>query len=206
VRVPVTESGALDSDKLLEFCGTRPELWVEIGFGQGEHLVAQAERCPNVLLIGCEPYVNGVSTLLRTIEANAIGNILIHDDDARILLEALPEASVDRLFLLFPDPWPKKRHHKRRFISKPNLDLVTRILKNGAELRFATDHPDYARWTLWHALHHEAIEWPAESPADWTDRPGDWTITRYEEKALADGQSCTYLSFRRRDRPGSPGV
>ena len=206
LRVSVPAVGRLDFGKLIGDGGSGPELWLEIGFGQGEHLAAQAVDNPTVLLIGCEPYVNGVSTLLRTIETNEIGNIRIHDDDARILLDALPDASVDRLFLLFPDPWPKKRHHKRRFISMANLDLVCRVLKDDAELCFATDHLGYARWALWHAIHHEAIEWPAESPADWMDRPVDWTITRYEKKALTDGQSCAYFSFRRRRRVDASGI
>jgi len=206
LRVSVPAIGRLDFDKLIEVDGSSRELWLEIGFGQGEHLAAQAIENPTVLLIGCEPYVNGVSTLLRTIEAHEIHNIRIHDDDARILLDALPDASVGRLFLLFPDPWPKKRHHKRRFITMANLDLVCRILKDGAELCFATDHLGYARWALWHAIHHEAIEWHAESHTDWTDRPVDWRTTRYEKKALTAEQSCTYFSFRRRHRVDASGV
>lgn len=200
LRLPVTGFGNVDSTKLFEVREKFSNLWLEIGFGQGEHIAAQAQINSDTLLIGCEPYVNGVSSLLRTIDAEAIDNILIHDEDARVLLDDLPDSSVGRLFLLFPDPWPKSRHNKRRFISMPNLDRIARILQDGAEFRFATDHPGYARWALWHTLNHTEMEWPAECAADWRDRPPDWQATRYEEKALADGRACTYLSFRRRDR------
>ena len=206
LRVSIPAVGRLGLDKLTKVNGSGCELWLEIGFGQGEHLVAQAVDNPTVLFIGCEPYINGVSTLLCTIKAHGIGNIRIYDDDARTLMDALPDASVDRLFILFPDPWPKKRHHKRRFISTANLDMACRILKDGAELRFATDHEGYARWALWHAIQHEAIAWQAESPSDWRDRPADWPITRYEKKALTAEQSCTYFSFRRRHRVDASGV
>ena len=197
LKVPVNDLGIVEAN---QFSGARNKfssLWLEIGFGQGEHIAAQAKDNLDTLLIGCEPYVNGVSSLLRTIDAHAINNILIHDEDARVLLDALPDASVGRLFLLFPDPWPKSRHHKRRFISTANLDRIARILKAGAEFRFATDHPGYARWALWHALNHAEMEWPAECAADWRIRPSDWPATRYEEKAQADGRACIYLTFRR---------
>ena len=198
LRVPVTGLGNADSTKFSEIRKKFSSLWLEIGFGQGEHIAAQAQGNPDTLLIGCEPYVNGVSSLLRTIDAEAIDNILIHDEDARILLDALPDASVRRLFLLFPDPWPKSRHHKRRFISTTNLDRISRVLEDGAEFRFATDHPGYARWALWYILNHVEMEWPAERAAEWRVRPLDWPATRYEEKAQADGRACTYLTFRRR--------
>ena len=198
IRVPVTGSGRVDSTKISGIRKKFSSLWLEIGFGQGEHIAAQAQGNRDTLLIGCEPYVNGVSSLLRTIDAEEIDNILIHDEDARVLIDALPDASVGRLFLLFPDPWPKSRHNKRRFISRPNLVRIARILEDGAEFRFATDHPGYARWALWHTLNHAGMEWPAECAADWRIPPLDWQTTRYEEKALADGRTCTYLTFRRR--------
>ena len=202
LRVPTTGLGEVDLSKLFGVRREFTDLWLEIGFGQGEHIAAQAQSNLGVLLIGCEPYVNGVSSLLHTIDSEAIGNILVHDEDARMLLDALPDASIGRLFLLFPDPWPKSRHHKRRFISATNLDRITRILSDGAEFQFATDHPGYARWALWHALNHPELEWPAECAADWRLRPPDWRATRYEEKAELDGQACTYLKFRRRERGG----
>ena len=198
LRVPVTGHGSVDTTKFSKVRENFSSLWLEIGFGQGEHIAAQAKGNLDTLLIGCEPYVNGVSSLLRTIDAEAIDNILIHDEDARVLLDELPDASVGRLFLLFPDPWPKSRHHKRRFISTTNLDRIARILEDGAEFRFVTDHSGYARWALWHTLNHAEMEWSAECAVDWRIRPSDWQPTRYEEKAQADGRACTYLTFRRR--------
>ena len=200
LRVPVPVSGEMELAQLGARDGGFRELWLEIGFGQGEHIAAQARRNSDILLIGCEPYINGVSNLLRIVDAEAIGNIFIHDDDARILLDTLPEACIGRLFLLFPDPWPKRRHHKRRIISPVNLNLLARVLADRAEIRFATDHRGYARWTLWHAINHAAFDWPAECPDDWRVRPADWPTTRYENKALTDGRSCIYLTFERRTR------
>jgi len=173
------------------------DIWLEVGFGQGEHLAAQARAHPGTLFIGCELYIDGISGLLRTIDSEGIENILIHDDDAQVLLDALPDASIGRLFLLFPDPWPKRRHHKRRFISPANLDRIARVLVDGAAFRFATDHAEYARWTLWHVVNHVAWEWPAIRSGDWRHRARDWPETRYERKAVARGQTCTYLTFRR---------
>lgn len=172
-------------------------LWIEIGFGRGEHLAAQAAANPDVNFIGCEPFINGVAGLLGHLEDRDLTNVRIFADDARYFLPALPDAAVDRLFLLFPDPWPKKRHNKRRFISDENLDEIARILVDGGEFRFATDHMDYCRWGLAHVMRHAAFEWLAEAPADWRDRPLDWVETRYERKALARGESCAYLRFRR---------
>ncbi len=184
--------------------GRTAPLWIEIGFGRGEHCAAQAAANPNVNIIGCEPFLNGVAGLLLDIDARsdtrAVTNVRILMDDARSLLPALPEASVDRLFLLFPDPWPKKRHHKRRFISDENLDAIARLLVDGGEFRFATDHMDYCRWGLEHIMRHPAFEWTAEQASDWRQQPADWVQTRYETKALARGERCAYLSFRRRPR------
>lgn len=172
-------------------------LWVEIGFGRGEHLAAQAAANPEVNFIGCEPFINGVAGLLAHMEDGDLTNVRVFAEDARYLLPSLPDAAVDRLFLLFPDPWPKKRHNKRRFISDENLDEIARVLVDGGEFRFATDHMDYCRWGLAHVMRHGAFEWLAESPADWRDRPADWVETRYERKALARGERCAYLRFRR---------
>ena len=200
LRLPVGDLGVLAQRPPAEaFCGYS-DVWLEVGFGQGEHLAAQAHANPDTLFIGCEPYVNGISSLLRTIASEEIGNVLIHDDDARVLLESLPDASVGRLFLLFPDPWPKRRHRKRRFVSPTNLDRIARILVDGAEFRFATDHAEYARWTLRHVIDHAALEWPATRPGDWRYKAGDWPETRYERKATAQGRTCVYMTFRRRAR------
>jgi tRNA (guanine-N7-)-methyltransferase len=176
------------------------EVWLEIGFGNGEHLAEQARRHPQVGLIGCEPFINGVAALLDEIDRDSIGNIRVFADDARILLDALPDASIDRGFVLFPDPWPKTRHKRRRFIAPDNLDSLARVLRDGAELRLASDHGEYVRWMLFHILDHPAFEWLARGPGDWRERPEDWPPTRYEEKALARDERCAYLRFRRKSR------
>jgi tRNA (guanine-N7-)-methyltransferase len=170
--------------------------WVEIGFGGGEHLAAQAAANPDALLIGCEPYVNGVARLLSLIEDAE--NVRVVIDDARLLLKALPEASIDRVFVLFPDPWPKTRHHKRRIVNPETLSDMARILKPGGELRLATDIMSYARPMLAGALTNGHFDWQVERPADWRNRPDDWPSTRYEEKARKAGRAPVFLRFRRR--------
>lgn len=148
------------------------QVWLEIGFGGGEHLAALAKAHPHIGFIGCEPFINGVAKLLAEIDRQALPNIRIFNDDARLLLDALKPASLDRVFLLFPDPWPKKRHHKRRFVSPENLDLLAGALVDGGEFRVATDIGDYCRWTLDHLRRHPApenplFEWTAQTPRDW---------------------------------------
>ncbi|MFT6580980.1 MAG: tRNA (guanosine(46)-N7)-methyltransferase TrmB [Alphaproteobacteria bacterium] len=176
------------------------ETWLEIGFGGGEHLAAQAQARPDIGFIGCEPFMNGVARLMSEIEAKDIGNIRLHADDARDLLDVLPGASISRCFIMFPDPWPKVRHHNRRMVSTQNLNALARVLSDGAELRMASDHMEYIRWMLFHVLRHDAFEWQCDGPADWRDRPADGTPTRYEQKALSQGDACVYLRFRRRNR------
>jgi tRNA (guanine-N7-)-methyltransferase len=160
------------------------EVWLEIGFGAGEHLLWQAERHTDIGLIGAEPYVSGVAKLLSKLAGDPPGNIRIHDDDARDIIEALPDASLARVFILFPDPWPKTRHHKRRFIQMEMLDWLARVMKPGAELRFASDDADYLNWTLERLMAHRAFAWTATCANDWRTRPADWPQTRYESKAL----------------------
>ena len=174
------------------------EIWLEIGFGAGDHLAWQALRNPEVGFLGCEPFVEGVANLLSRIERDALRNIRILDDDARLLLDALAPASLDRVFILFPDPWPKTRHHKRRIVTPETLDRLARAMRPGAELRLATDHADYAAWMLAHATDHPAFAWTARRPADWRVRPADWPGTRYEAKADQQGRQSCYFSFRRR--------
>lgn len=198
VAVPDLAGRSLDPAAL--FPRPPAAVWMEIGFGKGEHLAAQAAAHPDVGFIGCEPFLNGVAGLLAEIEDHGLENVRIFSDDVRHLLPALPDASLDRLFLLFPDPWPKARHHKRRFIQHDNLDELARILKDGAEFRFATDHMGYCRWALAHLMDHPAFEWLAEGPADWRTRPADAAETRYERKALSQGKRCAYLRFCRRPR------
>lgn len=173
------------------------EIWLEIGFGGGEHLAWQAAKNPNVGLIGAEPFVNGVAKLLVHVEDKALSNVKIHYGDARPLLEALPDKSLDRLFVLHPDPWPKKRHHKRRMISPWFFKEAARLVKPGGILRVASDIRDYIRWTLMHAQNAPEFEWTAECAADWQVRPDDWPQTRYELKSRKEGRAPAYLVFKR---------
>jgi tRNA (guanine-N7-)-methyltransferase len=172
-------------------------VWLEVGFGGGEHLVWQAQHNPDVGIIGCEPFEEGVVKVLTLIEAHGIANIQVHPDDVRPLLRWLPEGSLDRAFVLFPDPWPKARHRKRRLVSTPLLDQLARVMKPGAELRLATDIGDYARTMLVALMRHPSFGWTATSPSDWRTRPADWPPTRYDAKALREGRRCTYLRFAR---------
>lgn len=174
------------------------DVWLEIGFGGGEHLAWQAVHHPAVGLIGCEPFVNGVARLLSLVAERNLDNVRVLPDDARPLLDRLAPGSIGRAFILFPDPWPKARHHRRRIVSEPVLDRLAAVMRAGAELRLATDDMDYLRWMLERLLAHPAFEWMAEGPEDWRARPQDWPATRYEEKALRQGRRPVYLRFRRR--------
>jgi tRNA (guanine-N7-)-methyltransferase len=173
------------------------DVWLEIGFGGGEHLVHQAAGSPDIGLIGCEPFINGVAMLLGKIREAGLDNIRIHPGDVRDLFDVLPDASVARAFLLYPDPWPKARHHRRRFVTPEYLVPLSRILKPGAEFRVATDIPDYVRQTLEEVPRH-GFDWLAEGPRDWREPWTDWTRTRYEAKAIREGRTPHYLTFRRR--------
>ena len=174
------------------------EVWLEIGFGGGEHLLWQAARNPHVGFIGCEPFQDGVTKVLGGIEQGKAANIRLHADDARAVLRWLPEAALARAFILFPDPWPKKRHQKRRLVSAGLLRELARVMASGAELRLATDIGDYARWMLQAVLAEGSFAWEPEGPSDWRQRPVDWPATRYEQKAIKEGRRCTYLRLRRR--------
>ncbi|MCW5746595.1 MAG: tRNA (guanine(46)-N(7))-methyltransferase TrmB [Alphaproteobacteria bacterium] len=171
--------------------------WLEVGFGSGEHLVWQAEHHREVGLIGCEPYVNGMAKCLAQIARAGLDNVRLFDDDARFVMAALPPGSLDRAFVLFPDPWPKARHQKRRFVCRDTLDRLAILLRPGAELRLATDDPVHLPWMVEQACRHPAFVWLAEAPADWRQRPADWPPTRYEQKMLA-GRRPTFLRLRRR--------
>jgi tRNA (guanine-N7-)-methyltransferase len=179
------------------------EVWLEIGFGAGEHLAADAHANPEIGLIGAEAYRDGIAALLGHIKRDGIGNIRVFPDDARLLLDKLAEGSLARVVLLFPDPWPKRRHHKRRFISAAMLDRLAFVLADKGELLFASDHDGYVRWTLEHVLAHPAFEWPVSGPQDWRTRPYP-ASTRYESKALRQGRRCAYLRFIRRARGEGP--
>lgn len=175
-------------------------IWLEIGFGAGEHLIWQAVANPKIGLIGCEPFLNGIAKLLRKVREQALTNIKIFCEDARLLIERLPENSVDKVFILFPDPWPKARHHKRRIISVGVVDQLARVLRNGAEIRIATDEPGYLEWILWHFNNHRGFSWNIEKPADCRHSPEDWPATRYQKKAVVAGRDCIFLRYKRLDR------
>ena len=183
------------------FFATPPEaIALEIGFGAGEHLAAQAAAAPHQGFIGCEVFENGVVKLLADIQRQGLGNIRLFIDDARLLLAALPEAALARVFILFPDPWPKLRHHKRRIVAPATLDRLASAIVDGGELRLATDDPGYLRWMLEHMTRHRDFEWLARRPGDWRERPADWPATRYEGKARAAGRQPAFLRFRRTPR------
>jgi tRNA (guanine-N7-)-methyltransferase len=173
------------------------EIWLEIGFGGGEHLAWQGERNPRVGFIGVEPFINGVSALLGHIEERGLTNIRICDCEAAVLLDWLPPASISRAFILFPDPWPKARHRKRRLLSPLTLTRLARVMAPGAGLRVATDIGDYAATTLQALRSSPEFHWPVTSPRDWRDRPGDWPETRYEAKARMAGRRRYYFGFVR---------
>ncbi len=171
-------------------------VWLEIGFGGGEHMVHQAAQAPDVGIIGCEPYINGVAMLLGKIRKAGVDNLRLHPGDVRDLFDVLPDASIGKCFLLYPDPWPKARHHRRRFVTPEHLEPLARVLRPGAEFRVATDIPDYVRQTLEQVPRH-GFEWLAEGPQDWRQPWDDWLSTRYEQKALREGRVPHYLTFRR---------
>jgi len=174
------------------------EVWLEVGFGGGEHLLWQAQANPRIGIIGAEPYVSGVAKLLSKLAADErVSNIRLYTEDAGDIIAALPDACLGRVFVLFPDPWPKTRHHKRRFIQMAMLDQLARVMKPGAELRFGTDDNGYLVWTLERLSAHPAFTWLAETADDWRARPQDWPQTRYEAKAKGAGSTCTYLRFAR---------
>lgn len=172
------------------------EIWLEIGFGGGEHLAEQAARHPDVLLIGCEPFLNGVGSALRHVEERDLKNVRLHAGDARDIMATMPDACLERVFILFPDPWPKARHQKRRFVQAETLAEIARLLKPGGRLHFVTDWKDYAAWTLERGLKVPELTWLANAADDWRVAPADHVRTRYQEKLLGDTQPI-YLEFER---------
>ncbi len=172
------------------------DVWLEVGFGGGEHLAHQAALHPDVGIIGAEPFVNGVAMCLRQIRLAGVDNVRLHPGDARDLMDVLPNASLSKAFLLYPDPWPKARHHRRRFVTPEHLEPLHAALKPGAEFRIATDIPDYVRQAM-EEVPKAGFEWLAERAEDWRHPWGDWLSTRYEQKALREGRRPHYLTFRR---------
>ena len=184
------------------FATPKKAYWVEIGFGDGGHMFALSQLHPEIGFIGIEPYEHGVAKLvMRIAERHESGdtrdNIRILTDDARLLLKALPDRSVQRGFTLFPDPWPKKRHQWRRIVNSDTLDDWARLIAPGDELRVATDVPDYQRWMLRHILAESRFDWQAEGSADWLQRPADWPPSKYEQKAITAGRTPHYYRLRR---------
>ena len=160
--------------------------WLEIGFGAGEHLAAQAQRHPDILMLGAEPFLNGVASALAHIETRGLKNVRLYPGDARDLLAALPDAMLDRVLILFPDPWPKLRHHKRRLIQPSFVAETVRVLRPGGRLRFATDWADYADEALGRLIASPRLVWTAQRADDWRKPPPDHVATRYEAKRLGD--------------------
>ncbi len=197
LAIDVTDA-ALVGDPAKLFPQPVRDVWLEIGFGAGEHLVEQSARHPDVGFIGAEPFINGVARLLAQIEVGKPANIRLLVDDVRPLLSALPGGCLGRVFILFPDPWPKARHHQRRIVNRQSLDWLANAMKPGAELRLATDDGGYLRWMLRELLDHPEFEWAARCASDWRRRPADGVETRYERKNRSGGFGPVYLSFVRR--------
>jgi len=196
LAITLPRAGRLDPKTL--FPAGLSAVWLEIGFGGGEHLAEQAARHPEIGFIGSEVFENGVAKLLGEIDRRRLGNVRLFADDARLLIEALTPTSIGRTFILFPDPWPKQRHQKRRLVAAATLDRLAEIMPLGAELRLATDDPGYLVWMLEYATAHPGFVWLARRPADWRERPADWPPTRYEAKARAAGRTPVFLRLARR--------
>jgi len=193
VRLPDPAAGPIDLSALMPGA---TGVWLEIGFGGGEHLAAQAARHPDALMIGCEPFINGVASALRHIEEGGLKNVRLHADDARAVVQALPDGSLDRIMILFPDPWHKARHNKRRLIQPALAAELARKLKPGGRLRFVTDWKDYAGWALERFLATPGLVWLAQEASDWRLAPDDHVVTRYEEKRLGDTDPI-FLEFEK---------
>ncbi|MEF2073801.1 tRNA (guanine(46)-N(7))-methyltransferase TrmB [Consotaella aegiceratis] len=187
----------LASPKAL-FSASVESVRLEIGFGGGEHLFAEASRQPHIGFIGAEPFVNGMGKMLAAVEERPLANLRLFHDDVTLLLDRLPDACLERVDLLYPDPWPKRRHWKRRFVGRANLDRLARVLKPGGLFRFASDIDGYVDWTLLHCRDHPDFAWTARRPSDWREPYSGWPGTRYEAKALREGRVPAYLTFRRR--------
>ena len=175
----------------------RREMWLEVGFGAGEHLIAQAKANPDVGVIGCEPFLNGVVAALAGLKREALSNVRLRLGDAQAVIDAVPDAFFSRVFMLYPDPWPKRRHRKRRLVYPAMIEALARVMRRGAELRFATDVDDYAGWTLARFLASPHFRWIATRADDWRRPWHEWRQTRYEAKARSEGRQSVYLTFVR---------
>lgn len=188
-------TGPMDTAAL--FAAPIDDLWLEIGFGGGEHLAATAAAHPGVGFIGCEPFLNGVAKLVGEVDQRGLANVRVHDGNASDVLARLPAASVGRVFLLYPDPWPKRKQRKRRFVSDKSLKALARVLKPGGEFRFASDIDDYVGWVLQRIARSPEFVWTAQTADDWRQPFPGWPGTRYEAKAKREGRVPSYLTFRR---------
>ncbi|MBU6507751.1 MAG: tRNA (guanosine(46)-N7)-methyltransferase TrmB [Alphaproteobacteria bacterium] len=195
VRIVLPPTGTVDPRALVP---DATDVWLEIGFGAGEHLAAQARAHPDVALLGAEVFENGIAKLLAAIDRDRLANVRLFVDDARLLLACLPDRCLGRAFILFPDPWPKERHKKRRIVAAETLDQLARILRPGAELRLATDDADYADWIAAALAAYPAFIALSRAEGAWPDRPADWPATRYEEKAVAAGRTPRFFRLARR--------
>jgi len=175
---------------------------LEIGFGGGEHLVHQALNSPDRGFIGIEPFVNGLAKAVQAVESHGLGNVRLYDQDAGPLMDWMPAGSLARVDLLYPDPWPKRRHWKRRFVNRQNLERIHRVLRPGGTFRFVSDIASYVEWTLSQVHRRGELEWTAEAADDWRRPWPGWPGTRYEAKALGEGRRPAYLVFRKPDGPG----
>ncbi|MHA1564563.1 MAG: tRNA (guanosine(46)-N7)-methyltransferase TrmB [Alphaproteobacteria bacterium] len=191
------EPAAPPLDPSIIFAPRRGRVWLEIGFGDGEHLAWQAAANPNVGFIGAEPFVNGVAALLARLDEQGLENVRILDDDVRPLLQVLAPAGLERVFILFPDPWPKARHRRRRIVNDRCLADLARLIRPGGELRLATDDRDYARWMLRHMQQRPEFRWLARRPQDWRQQPSDTPPTRYERKGTTAGRPGIFLNYER---------
>lgn len=192
---------ALDVTRPLEpatlFSRPLTDLWLEVGFGGGEHLLAAARRHPDVGFIGCEPFLNGMARFVADLATADLDNVRLHGGDAAEVIAALPEASLGRVFIFYPDPWPKRRQRKRRFVSDEMLESLARVMRPGAELRFATDIDDYCGWTLARLMRSPHFHWSAERAGDWQQPWPHWISTRYEQKAIGEGRRPCYITANR---------
>jgi tRNA (guanine-N7-)-methyltransferase len=200
IRIDLPDAPPASIDPCTFFADEPADVSLEIGFGGGEHLTQWAKHHPNEGFLGGEPFINGMAKMLAHIDDEKIANIRLFAGDARRLVEALADQSIARVFLLFPDPWPKKRHHKRRYVQDETLAQISRILKDGGRLRMASDIAGYIEWTLAHLASRPELERVPASLAEPSARPADWPPTRYEQKAIREGRTPVYLDYVRRAR------
>jgi tRNA (guanine-N7-)-methyltransferase len=195
--LPLFSIGMEDLTEGRAFVRTPREVWLEIGFGAGEHLIEQAKANPEVGIVGCDPFLNGIVAALAGLKREDISNVRLRRGDAQAVIETAPDAFFSRVFVLYPDPWPKRRHHKRRLIARGVIDSLARVMRPGAELRFATDIDDYAGWTLARFLASPHFRWAAAQADDWRRPWPEWRPTRYEAKARFENRGSVYLTFVR---------